>query len=104
MSEPHRITIDNLPLTEDRRLRVELVPLPSGNDPWRTREDYLREQRRDSVRFLITIATLVLSMIGVAATATVAIVEVRRVSEMSRTYSQDPQPIPATPQTPTFRE
>ena len=60
-------------LDDQGRLRVTLIPMPTGNDPWRTQGDYRAEQRRDTSRFRITIATLIVSMIGTAATALVAI-------------------------------
>ena len=88
MSEPPKVIVENLPTTDDKRLRVELVPMPSGDDPWRTRADYQREQRRDTIRFFITIAALITSILGVAATATIAIVEIRRTSRDSLAASE----------------
>jgi len=67
------VLIKNLPVTDDNRLRVELVPFPGSNDPWRTREDYNREQNRDTIRFWVTIASLAVSILGVVATTVVAI-------------------------------
>jgi hypothetical protein len=78
--EAQRVLIENLPITSDNRLRVELVPLPAGNDPWRTRADYEREQRRDTIRFWVTIASLAVSIVGVVATAAVAIWTIRGLS------------------------
>jgi hypothetical protein len=71
------VTIKNLPMTQNGGLRVELIPMPSGDNPWRTRGDYEKEQRRDTVRFWITIASLIISIISVVATAAVAIVTIR---------------------------
>ena len=71
------IRIENLPLTENGRLKVKLSPMPSGDDPWRTRDDYKKEQRRDTIRFWITIASLIVSIISVIATAFIAIVTIR---------------------------
>lgn len=53
-----QVRIENLPMTQNGGLKVELVPMPSGDNPWRTRADYENEQRRDSVRFWITILSL----------------------------------------------
>jgi hypothetical protein len=78
--DPRKIEVTNLPLTQNGKLGVELIPMPSGDNPWRTQGDYRREQRRDSIRFWLTIATLIVSIISVAATATVAIVSVRNAS------------------------
>ena len=41
--------LGGLPLTENGGLRVELVPMPSGDNPWRTQGDYLQEQRRGNI-------------------------------------------------------
>ena len=81
MTSPEQIEITNLPLTDDtkKRLRVELVPMVSGDNPWRTHEDYIREQKRDTKRFLITIATLLVSLIGVIVTSIVAIHTIKQV-------------------------
>lgn len=72
-----QVRIENLPMTQNGGLKVELVPMPSGDDPWRTRADYEKEQRRDTVRFWITILSLVISIISVVVTAAVAIVTIR---------------------------
>lgn len=37
--------IDNLPLSANNSLKVELIPMPSGDNPWRTRGEYIVEQR-----------------------------------------------------------
>jgi hypothetical protein len=54
---------------------------PPTENPWRTREDYLEEQRRGKIQFRITIATMVVSVLGVVATATIAIESLKRMSE-----------------------
>ncbi len=72
-----RVKVEGLPLTNDGALKVKLVPMPAGDDPWRTRADYLSEQRRDTRRFRITIATLIISIFSVASTAVVAIATIR---------------------------
>ena len=69
--------IENLPIDNDEALRVKLVPMPGGDNPWRTRADYVCEQRRDTIRFWVTIASLIISIIGVIATAAVAILTIR---------------------------
>lgn len=73
----HRVQIENLPVNADKALRVNLVPMPGGDNPWRTHEDYVCEQRRDNVRFLVTIASLIISIISVVATTAVAIATIR---------------------------
>ncbi len=75
--EVHRVQIENLPVNADKALRVKLVPMPGGDNPWRTREDYVGEQRRDTIRFWVTIASLIISVISVVATTAVAIVTIR---------------------------
>jgi len=75
----------NLPLTKNGYLGVELVPMPSGDDPWRTQGDYRREQRRDTIRFRLTIASLIVSIVSVAATAITAIVTVRNAAQPAQT-------------------
>jgi hypothetical protein len=63
-------------IDDDNRLRVHLVPMVFGDNPWRTREDYKREQERDTHRFWLTIGTLIVSLIGSAAAAIIAIVTI----------------------------
>lgn len=60
-------------IDNENRLRVHLVPMVSGDNPSRTREDYKKEQERGTHRFRLTIATLIVSLIGSAATAIIAI-------------------------------
>lgn len=50
------------PLTKNGSLKVELVPMPSGDNPWRTRKDYLNEQRKDTIRYYIILFGFVLSV------------------------------------------
>lgn len=57
--------------------KVFLVNPPSEN-PWRTRGDYLEEQRRATIQFRITIATVFISLVGVIVTAIVAIDAIRK--------------------------
>ena len=71
--ENHTVKIKNLKLADDGRLRVELVPMPAGENPRRTRQEYIDEQRRDTCRFWLTIASLIVSIISTAATSVVAI-------------------------------
>ena len=75
-----RVKVEDLPLTDNKALKVELVPMPAGGNLWRTRADYLKEQRRDTLRFYIMIATLIISIISVASTAVVAIATIRGLS------------------------
>jgi len=70
----------NLPLTENGSLKVELVPMPSGDNPWRTRADYENDKKRDTVRFWLTIASLFISIISVVATTVVAIHTIKNIS------------------------
>jgi len=76
----YRVEIDGLPLTKNGSLKVELVPMPSSDNPWRIRADYLSEQRRDTVRFYITIATLIIAIISVISTTAVAIATIKGLS------------------------
>ncbi len=73
-------TVNNtLPLSKNGSLKVELTPMPSGDNPWRTRGDYENEKKRDTVRFWITITSLLISIISVGATAFVAISTIKNV-------------------------
>jgi hypothetical protein len=67
-------------ITDDGRLRVELVPMVTGDNPWRTRAEYIQEQRRDMIRFWITILTLLISILSVVSTSIVAIYTIKQVS------------------------
>lgn len=68
-----------LPLTKNGSLKVELVPMPASDNPWRTKADYENDKRRDTIRFWITIASLIVSIISVVATALVAITTIKSV-------------------------
>lgn len=68
-----KVKIENLPLSQNKGLQVELIPMPSGENPWRTRGDYEKEQRRDTIRFWVTIVSLIVSILSVVATAVIAI-------------------------------
>lgn len=82
-------------LTDDGRLKVELVPMVTGDNPWRTRADYIQEQRRDTIRFWITISTLIISIISVALTSIVAIYTIKRVGNSeSRQIAPIAQSVP----------
>jgi hypothetical protein len=61
-------------------VKVYLVNPPSEN-PWRTRQDYLDDQRRATIQFWITIAVAILSLVSVVATAIVAIESLKRMTE-----------------------
>ena len=69
-----------LPLSKNGSLKVELIPMPSGDNPWRTKGDYENDKKRDTVRFWITITSLIVSIISVVATAVVAIITIKSVS------------------------
>ena len=75
-----KVEVSNLPLTQNGGVRVELIPMPCGDNPWRTHGDYRREQRRETIRFWVTIVSLVVSIISVAATAVIAINALKRVT------------------------
>ncbi|MDH3661716.1 MAG: hypothetical protein OEU92_17085 [Alphaproteobacteria bacterium] len=64
-------------IDKEGRLRIHLVPMPSGDNPWRTKGDDLADQRREHWRFRLTIASLVVSMIATVATALIAIDAIR---------------------------
>ena len=68
---------DSLPLSKNGSLKVELIPMPSGDNPWRTRQDYENDKRRDTIRFWVTIISLLASIISVVATAAVAITTIK---------------------------
>ena len=69
--------MSDLPTTKNGVLKVELVPMPPCRDPWRTRGEYLKELHRDTIRFWVIILTLVVSIIGVVATAWTAIATIK---------------------------
>jgi len=80
MNDHNKTQHSGLPLSKNGSLKVELIPMPSGDNPWRTRGDYINEQKRDTVRFWVTIGSLVISIISVVATAVIAIVTIKSVS------------------------
>lgn len=80
-------------MEDDKRepLKVHLVNPPSEN-PWRTQGDYLEDQRRAKIQFRIAIATMVVSLLGVVATAIVAIESLQRMSATYAATTQDQLP------------
>ncbi len=80
-NEIKNIKINNLPLTESGRLKVELVPMPSGDNPWRTRGEYEKEKNKDNVKFIVTIISLIISIVGMVATSAVAITTIRNMAK-----------------------
>ncbi len=44
MAEDRDTSPETLPLTESGALKVELVPFPPGDNPWRTRQDYIDDR------------------------------------------------------------
>jgi hypothetical protein len=74
------VQIDGLPLTQNGSLKVELVPMPGGENPYGNQGDYRMEQRREAVRFYVVIASLVISIISVISTAAVAIATIMSLS------------------------
>ena len=88
-----------LPLTANGGIQVELVPMPSGDNPWRTREHYENEQRRDTARFWLTIVALVVSILGTSATAVIAITEIRALRPVPAAVCE-PTPLPREPPLP----
>ena len=51
--------------------------MPSGDNPWHTQGEYRKEQKRNTVRFLLTIISSIVSIIGVLATSIVAIITIK---------------------------
>jgi hypothetical protein len=91
--EIKRVKVENFPITQNGGLKVELVPMPSGDNPWRTQGDYRKEQRRDTIRFWIMIASLVVAIISVAATAMIAIATIRNIGQQNvRSMTTDSKP------------
>lgn len=58
---------DKLPVDDQKRLRVHLVPMPSGDNPWRTQKDYLNDKKRDNIKFWIIIGGFIISIISATA-------------------------------------
>ena len=67
-------------IDDENCLRVHLVPMPSGENPWRTQGDYRKDLDRDTKRFWLTIISLVVSIIATAATALTAILTILKVA------------------------
>jgi len=77
------LTGQQLPLTKDGALKVTLVPMPSGDNAWRTRGDYQREQRRAEVLYWIAVGSFVLTLLA-AAGAVVSARSAHEALEMAR--------------------
>ena len=69
---------------QNEPVKVFLVNPPSEN-PWRTRQDYLDDQRREKIQFRITIATIAFSFLSVVATAVIAVESIERMTELHST-------------------
>ncbi len=80
-NEAKNVRIENFPKTENEALKVELVPMPSGDNPWRTRAEYIKEQKQNNAKFIITIISLIISIISVVATSAVAIITIKNVAK-----------------------
>jgi len=79
--ETKSVKIENLPKTKNEALKVELVPIPSGDNPWRTKADYKKEQRQNNIKFVITIISLIISIVSVVATSVVAIITISNMAK-----------------------
>ena len=55
---------------------------PPYENPWRNRQDYLDNQRREKIQFPITIATIIISFLSVVATAIIAVESIERMSKL----------------------
>ncbi len=55
--EINKVELSNLPLTDNGSLKVELIAMSSGNDPWRTLGDYKSDQRRATIQFWFAICS-----------------------------------------------
>lgn len=72
-------------------VRVEIVnPLPQQN-PWRTREDYLEEQRQQRWLFRLTIAALLVSIIASAASGISAYVAWSELKKVTISFTDIPE-------------
>ena len=80
-NEDKSVKIENLPMTKNEALKVELVPMPSGDNPWRTRAEYEKEQKQNNARFIITVISLIIAIISVVATSMVAIITIRNMAK-----------------------
>jgi len=67
-----KVEIDNLPLGRHGGIKVEIAPILSTDNPWRTLGDYKKEQKRDTVRFYITLITLFVAIASVITTTVIA--------------------------------
>ena len=56
-----------------KNLRVDLVVQPSGDNPWRTKQDYLDDQRKMLWAFRMTIAASLAAVVSALAAVTLAI-------------------------------
>jgi hypothetical protein len=45
-------------------LEVTLVPMPSGDNPWKTREEYLQDRRQENSKFIMYIVIAAFSVLG----------------------------------------
>jgi hypothetical protein len=63
-NETKNMKKEHLPKTKNGALKVELVPMPSGDNPWRTRADYVADRRQDKIRFYILLSSFVVSIIA----------------------------------------
>lgn len=71
---------------EKEPLKVYLIN-PGIEDPWRTRADYIKEQKQETIKFWITIITLFISIITMLTTSYYSVKSIQ-LAEQSLKQSQ----------------
>jgi len=64
-----------------KNLRVELMNPPSGDNPWRTKQDYLDDQKKMLWAFRMTIAASLAAIVSALAAVVLVAIELKARSE-----------------------
>ena len=72
-----------------KNLRVYLVNPPTGDNPWRTKQDYLDDQKRMLWAFRMTIAASIAAIISSLAVITPVALEMKKRFKVKQSYSQE---------------
>jgi hypothetical protein len=72
-----------------KNLLVYLVNPPTGDNPWRTKQDYLDDQKRMLWAFRMTIAASLAAIVSALTAITLVALELKKRSEVKQSYSQE---------------
>jgi len=72
-----------------KNFRVHLVNLPSGDNPWRTKQDYLDDQKKMLWSFRMTIAASLSAIVSALATIALVSIEMKSPAKKKQPIQQE---------------